>query len=329
MINSKEIKLLFSKYLENQMSPDEIARLKILIRNMNEETFSENLYSLWINYEPAGPRNKQAFEEISSNMKSIIQPNSKFRLYNYILRYTVAACILALTSFSFYFYNENKVMSELNVQEYKVSTEKGERASITLSDGTKVYLNAQSHISYPALFNSKQRAVYLEGEAYFEVKHNKSVPFIVHTSKADIKVLGTTFNIYSYPDEKWFETTLVSGRIQVDMHNLHKQSVILSPQHKLRYNNLTGEYNTQKTDLKLETAWRKGDLIFRSENIHIVLKQIGTFYGINFHIEGNYPEKLFTGNYHEKDINQVLQNLQQHYTFTYNKKGGDIYLKFE
>lgn len=328
-MDKKEIKTLFRKYLEDQLSPEEIKRLKILVEEMDEATFVDNLYPLWESFQPSEYRNLQAFNKISGDLKSVIRPARKIPLINLIVRCAAAACLLILLASTYHFYKENKTIQVLHNQEYRVSTEKGERALVTLPDGTKVFLNVHSSLSYPAWFDKEQRTVKLEGEAYFEVKHNESVPFIVHTSKAEIKVLGTTFNVYAYPAEKWFETTLVSGQVQVTVHESPDKPVILSQNQKLRYNNQTGEYDTRQTDLRLETAWRKGDLIFRSENIAFVLRQIAAFYGINFLIEGNYPQKLFTGNYHEEDVNVVLRNLQQHYVFTYQKKGDDIHIKFK
>ena len=225
-------------------------------------------------------------------------------------------------------YEEKK--DSVTIDEYNmIRTPLGGEYSLTLSDGTKVWLNAMSELRYPVAFSGDLREVELRGEAYFEVKHNESVPFIVQTSTASVKVLGTTFNVYAYSNKRWFETTLISGQVQVTMHKSPNKPVILSPNQKLRYNSQTGNFNTSNTDLRLETAWRKGDLIFRSGHIKEIFEQIATFYGIHFHIEGNYPEKLFTGNYHEEDVNLVLRNLQQHYAFTYQKKGDDIYIKFK
>ncbi|RKU68078.1 FecR family protein [Parabacteroides sp. AF17-3] len=328
-MDQKEIKQLFRKYLDDQLSSEEIIRLKILIGEMDESTFTNNLYPLWESFQPSGHHNREAFDEISKNLKTTINPVKKISLINYIQRSAVAACLLILIVSTYYFYNENNSILTLNTQEHKISTENGERASVILPDGTKVFLNAGTILSYPALFDNKQRAVYLEGEAYFEVKHNESVPFIVQTSTASVKVLGTTFNVYAYSNKRWFETTLISGQVQVTMHKSPDKPVILSPNQKLRYNSQTGNFNTSNTDLRLETAWHKGDLIFRSGHIKEIFEQIATFYGIHFHIEGNYPEKLFTGNYHEEDVNLVLRNLQQHYAFTYQKKGDDIYIKFK
>lgn len=211
---------------------------------------------------------------------------------------------------------------------YTISAEKGERASVTLPDGTKVYLNAESTLSYPASFSLNERTVQLTGEAYFEVKHDTDAPFIVKTAEIQIKVLGTTFNLYAYPDDSWFEASLVEGSIEVTPYKSPGKQVHLSPNQKARYNHETGEIKVITTDLRVETAWKRGDLIFRNQPFKEIIGQLEIFYGVNITANGEYPEELFTGSYHENDIIQVLKNLQQHYTFEYQKSGNEISLKF-
>lgn len=102
----------------------------------------------------------------------------------------------------------------------------------------------------------------------------------------------------------------------------------LSPNQKARYNHETGEIKVITTDLRVETAWKRGDLIFRNQPFKEIIGQLEIFYGVNITANGEYPEELFTGSYHENDIIQVLKNLQQHYTFEYQKSGNEISLKF-
>ena len=92
----------------------------------------------------------------------------------------------------------------------------GKSSQLTLSDGSKVWLNAGSQLLYPSVFDKKQREVLLIGEAYFEVAHNKEVPFIVRTEHADIEVLGTCFDVLAYPDDQMFQTVLVKGSVSIE-----------------------------------------------------------------------------------------------------------------
>lgn len=324
----EEIKTLFKKYLYGQLTSDEVVRLKALIQNMDDRSLEQNLSQLWDNCHVSGERNIEAFDTISKSMKEIIQPQKKISLLGYLGRIAAVAIFLLLIALTGYLYIDKINIQTAIAQIYTISAEKGERASVTLPDGTKVYLNAKSTLSYPASFSLNERTVQLTGEAYFEVIHDAAAPFIVKTEKIQIKVLGTTFNLYAYPDDSWFEASLVEGCIEVTPYKNPEKQVHLSPNQKARYNHETGEINVMGTDLRVETAWKRGDLIFRNQPFKEIIGQLEIFYGVNITTDGEYPEELFTGSYHENDVIQVLKNLQQHYTFDYQKSGNKISLKF-
>lgn len=152
----------------------------------------------------------------------------KISLLGYLGRIAAAAIFLLLISLTGYLYIDKINIQTAIAQMYTISAEKGERASVTLPDGTKVYLNAKSTLSYPASFSLNERTVQLTGEAYFEVKHDADAPFIVKTAEIQIKVLGTTFNLYAYPDDSWFEASLVEGSIEVTPYKSPGKQVHLS-----------------------------------------------------------------------------------------------------
>lgn len=324
----EEITTLFRKYVDGSLTREEFIRLKALVKNMDDSALEQNLSQLWDTYESPAKRNAEAFESISKNLKEIILPPKRINWFSVWGKIAVAAVFLLLFSVTTYLYIDKVTLQTVTAQMYTISAEKGERASVTLPDGTKVYLNAKSSLSYPASFLLKERIVYLRGEAYFEVTHHADAPFIVKTTDLQIKVLGTTFNLYAYPDESWFEASLVEGRIEVTPYKIPGREIHLLPNQKARYNRKTGEINVTGTDLRVETAWKRGDLMFRNQPFEEIIRQLETFYGVSITARGKYPEELFTGSYHENDIIQVLKNLQQHYTFEYQKSGNEISLIF-
>jgi ferric-dicitrate binding protein FerR (iron transport regulator) len=108
----------------------------------------------------------------------------------------------------------------------------GSKSILTLPDGTKLWVNSGSKLSYQSDFAKSNRNIYLEGEAYFEVAKNKKLPFIVHTGNVHIRALGTAFNVKAYPEEKKIETTLVHGLLKIDKKGL-KEPIILNPKQKV------------------------------------------------------------------------------------------------
>ena len=115
----------------------------------------------------------------------------------------------------------------------EINTAEGSRTHLTLPDGTKVWLNAGSHLSYGKTYNAATREVNLTGEAFFDVARNSQKPFLIHTARIDIQVLGTSFNVKSYPTDRTTEATLIRGSIEVSIKDRPSEKIILRPNEKL------------------------------------------------------------------------------------------------
>lgn len=327
--NRKEIKELFRKYLDGALTPEETSRLKLLVTEMDRDSLDDHLNHLWNDYSSSGKRNQRAFDEISFHLKEMVRPPREKKRIRLFWRSAAAVLIPLLLFTTFYFYQERTSLRSLIAREYQVMAGKGERASVVLPDGTKVYLNSQSKLTYPASFDVDHRFVNLSGEAYFEVTHDEKSPFIVSTPQAKVKVLGTTFNLYAYPGQEMFEATLVEGKVQVIPDKMPDKAVVLAPRQKVYYDVGTGALRVIEADLRVETAWKRGDLLFRSQSFMEIVARLESFYGMNIRVKGTLPGELFTGSFHENDIHQVLRNLQQHYGFTFQKTGNEICLTFK
>lgn len=324
-----EIKKLFHKYLYEQLTAAEILQLKALVADMDEKMLDESLQQMWGDYTFTGHRNTKAFDQVSANLKEIIQPRKERKIIQLGWQRVAAVLLPLFILATTYLYIDRQSIHKSIAQEYQIIAEKGERASVILPDGTKVYLNSQSSLTYPASFALNHRTVHLIGEAYFEVTHNADNPFTVYTPDAKVKVLGTTFNLYAYPGNPVFEAALVEGRVEVTPLKMSGGPIILSPGQKVSYDIQTGKSKVTDTDLQVETAWKRGDLLFRSQPFAAILSQLESFYGTSIQVEGDHPAELFTGSFHEEDINQVLRNLQQHYKFTFKKSGDEVRLIFK
>jgi len=180
----------------------------------------------------------------------------------------------------------------------------GETKELTLPDGTKVKLNAGSRFTYPETFSKANREVDLKGEGFFEVTKNPQKPFLVHTSSLTIKVLGTIFNLKAYPDDKNIETTLLRGKVQVELKALPEKNIILLPNEKLTVTNdlldqqstythkgsVKPAYHIKKlpvnsVDMIKETAWLSNRIVFTNENFEEVAKQIERKYNVQLIFE--------------------------------------------
>lgn len=205
-------------------------------------------------------------------------------------------------------YNEKKKTVE-EIKYNSLVTPKSKVYSVVLADGTKVWLNASSAIKYPVYFTAKTRKVFLTGEAYFEVKRDTTRPFIVSTSNMDVEVLGTSFNVMAYPEDKVAETTLVSGKVNIKTND---KELILRPGMKAQLNKTTNLLNQTKTDTELITSWRFGKYIFKYENLESVMAKLSRWYNVDVSFANAKKKNIhFSGTlYKYNDINETLHIIE-------------------
>ena len=268
---------------------------------------------------------------------------------------SLIACITLIGVF-FYFNNKNtKSLAAVQnnaTNKSEVSTKNGSRTKIQLPDGTMVWLNGNSKLAYDNIhFGEGIREVTLIGEGYFDVVKNKEKPFIIHTAKMDIKVVGTSFNVKCYPDEKNTETSLIRGSIEVTLKN-RKEKIMLAPSEKLVISNddpanvhklendnkqprkaiaskpfITLQHLTIMGDdsVVVETAWVQNRLVFSSETFEDVAQKMEKWYGmhISFTNKKIRTEKL-TGSFEKETVNEALSALQLTTHFKYKINNDTI-----
>lgn len=186
-----------------------------------------------------------------------------------------------------------------------LSTAKGEQYSVTLSDGTKVWLNAASSLRFPIQFTGKERKVEVVGEAYFEVTRNASKPFYVTSGNTNVQVLGTSFNINAYDNEPMVRTTLLEGSVSIN------DRVRLSPNQQSRVEKDGSIRILRDIDVDDAVAWKNGAFSFNNADITTVMRQLERWYDIEVVYEGDKPADLFYGGIsRQSSLMDVLKILQ-------------------
>ena len=185
-----------------------------------------------------------------------------------------------------------------------------------LSDGTKVWLNAESELDFPVDFVGKERVVRLKGEAYFEVKPDAAHPFIVETRGVRTRVLGTSFNIKAYDNEESIFTTLLTGKVKVSAIGEENESVVLTPGMQSEWQENGQKMSVKKVNAENFTAWRQGAFMFDNENIMVVTRVLERWYGLKFIYNENVHEHTFSGRL-SKD--EPLESILETLTFTGNE----------
>jgi ferric-dicitrate binding protein FerR (iron transport regulator) len=208
---------------------------------------------------------------------------------------------------------------------------KGQKSALLLSDGTKVWLNADSRLDYSKTFGSTiTREVYLEGEAFFEVAPNKSKPFIVHTTDISVKVLGTAFNVKSYPNERTIETTLVHGKVNIYKKGEDKANggLILRPNQRAVFTRESNTVNVEQVLADRATSWRLEKLIFDETPLYDVIPELERWYDVTIHIENRSNLNCgLTAEIEEERLEDVLKLLATTHQISYTFSDKEVFIK--
>ncbi|WP_075556856.1 FecR family protein [Parabacteroides timonensis] len=239
----------------------------------------------------------------------------------------VAAVVAITVACGLYFYvaEKKELLSAMNT----VTVPAGQRVNLKLSDGTTVWLNARSEMVYPAVFSGSKREVKLDGEGYFEVKHDKESPFVVHTRKCDIEVLGTKFNVEAYSDSEEFSTSLMEGSVKVTDNSAVSASVLLKPDQEVHMKD--GRLLVSFIEDYDHFRWRDGLVCFDNVAFHELMKRFEKCYGISIVVENkNLEEYSCSGKFRISDgLDNALRILQRNakYTFERNEDNSIVYIK--
>lgn len=186
----------------------------------------------------------------------------------------------------------------------------GKQSKIILADRTEVWLNAGSRLIYPSVFKGGKRKVKLQGEAFFKVSKDESKPFFVETDHSSIKVLGTSFNVKAYPDEKVEETVLVEGAVNLNMgKTLFGETIQLKPDQRVVVSGTDHSYSVSRVDVRNYTSWIEGLFVFNEEPLPSVLMRISRFYNLEIKwINNDVDNRKISGKLDLKDDYQRVLN---------------------
>ncbi len=213
-------------------------------------------------------------------------------------------------------YEPQKETQNKNVQNNHLVIPKGKTYKLLLSDGTKIWLNSETEITYPTRFVGNKRVVNLIGEAFFEVAKNKEKPFIVNANGMEVKVLGTSFNISCYTTDKTFNTTLINGSVSVKTNNKEAQTIV--PSEQLTYYKESEQTTIHTVNTELFTSWINGEYIFKDTTLEEIVKKLQRWYDFSV----NYEDESLKHNRHSltADRNTNLDHLLEVISYTSNVK---------
>jgi ferric-dicitrate binding protein FerR (iron transport regulator) len=262
-----------------------------------------------------------------------------------------ASVIIIISAAAFWI--SNLSTSQKEIKQEALEARKGSRSRSLLPDGTTVWLNAGSKIYYDGDFTGPTREVRLEGEAFFDVVKQTDRPFIVHTSGIDIKVLGTAFNVKSYPEDKTVETTLYRGLVQVFRHEeTEKKAIQLKPNQKLIFPKQAANEtlklsedkvlsaketpasftidhidSTKKESERIETAWVYSRLEFRGDNFEELARKLERWYNVTiFFTDEKVKQLSLNGSFERETVEQAFLALKEGFPINFKINNHEIYV---
>jgi ferric-dicitrate binding protein FerR (iron transport regulator) len=271
--------------------------------------------------------------EIETSEDPVIhQVNSRNKLFVQFYKYAavIVFALLAGTA-AFYFGRQDSAvqLTEVNATDKQVINE------ITLPDGSKVALNSNSKLFYPTEFTGETREVSIEGEAFFDVEHNPEKPFVINAGNAQVKVLGTSFNVCAYPETETIEVVVTTGKVQVsarnEMQNENIDEVFLSPGEKGTLYNSTRILEKSENSNPNYMAWKTHDFVFENIALGEVIACLEKTYHVTINVEENQLNDLvLNARFDKKSIDFILNVVKltfdlelssddEHYTFSSRK----------
>jgi len=356
--------ILFSKKLANEATVSELKEYEDLIQENPEWQYAiQNIEDLW-KFKPKEDymQAEDAYMLHLNRMKEkgiiLDDGQSEIPVIGHSKRkikwYWVAASLVGLVvlfSVTSMLLKES-VKKPLARQVNEITTRLGSKSKVELPDGSTVWLNAGSKLTYKEDFGKEIREVSLSGEGFFDVTKMKDKPFIIHTSSIDIKVLGTVFNVMAYPEDKRTETSLIRGRVEVTIRSRPNDKIILSPNEKLVVENdkiiedgrrkiakepietpVTTSSLVSVDKLKYspidstlaEIEWIKNRLVFRDESFDDLAVQMERWYAVSIEIKDKeLEEKRLTGIFDLETVDEALEALKISVPFKYEHNGNSI-----
>ena len=271
---------------------------------------------------------QQESDQILNNIhQRIIKPppaRKVFPIWRLLVKIAVAASVTAVFSAAYIF--RKQLDNWLNPVHYQETVAlNGEIKLITLPDGTSICLNAGSSLKYPDKFKEKMREVTLTGEAFFKVAHDSSKPFVIHSGKIKTTVLGTSFNVKAYTEDKSVKITVVSGKVGVVPTASKHPAVLLTANMQMVYNKTSQKLITEKIeDASSVISWQQGKLQYHNTPLFDVLADVQRKYNVTIRADKNLLNCTLYADFNNMPLEKVLK-LTEALINAHFKKAGDAY----
>jgi ferric-dicitrate binding protein FerR (iron transport regulator) len=315
---------LIARFLSGEASKEEESNLlDWRSQSIENQQLYQEMYQIWHTKKEATDAfdSQKAFEKLTKRVKAenpltVSYENRQVAKKQVIslqmYKGIAATCIFCLVALGAWWLQKNETKQLVNQPVVEIKTiekinPRGQKLQLRLPDGTKVWLNAESKLSYPSHFKGVTREVVLEGEAFFDVTHQPQKPFVITTPSTKVEVLGTSFNVRAFADEKAIETVVVTGKVKIAESKDKENFILLNPNEKGDFSVQSKKMSKQKVNAQDYIGWKEGILKFENESIAQIIKVLEKWYGVTITV--NNPIVLschLTGDFKNESLENVL-----------------------
>ena len=301
---------LYSQFLSGKTNRKDFEGFKESLNHLSDQELAERMEAFWDENTVYPSMEVGRKREIHRRLRLQIHPPKISIRWSRIVVAAAVIAVLSVTAWNFSLLHELQNANSSFLAEVPA----GDKVQLTLPDKSSVKLNSESSLSY-AYVNGK-RVARLKGEGYFQVSKDRKHPFVVQVGNLNIEVLGTCFNVYSYEENDFVETSLIEGSVRLYDSKSPSESFILKPSQKAIYSKNNGKISFHNTDNVKETAWTQNHLVFESEKLGSVFQKIERWYGV--HIQ------LICTEMADEQLPYVMEALKFQYGFNYEITGNNV-----
>ncbi|HNX54785.1 MAG TPA: DUF4974 domain-containing protein [Prolixibacteraceae bacterium] len=311
---------LLSRIINGEATPEEKEEFyRNLGDNKEDEELFYELKSLWI--KSSIPTNPASVDEEFEAIWQKIKPETasqRFRIGQQAMRIAAMLVVFfALGGVAGYFVS-NKVSFQTSMGTQKYTATKGSVSIIELQDGTKIWLNSGSELTYSENYSKKQRLAELHGEAFFEVKHREKFPLLIKAGDITVRDLGTSFNIKAYPEDNRVETSLFEGSADI-LSEEGKPIADLKPGQSAVYSSENKDLKVESFSQNIISAWKDGKFVIRDQRLEDIFKELSRWYDVEFKFENDsFRDYRYNGSIRKTTTpRRVLEMLKLTTNFNY------------
>jgi transmembrane sensor len=318
----KRIDQKYEEYARFLAGESDIAEKQNLLERLendpSEKKLVERLKAFWTDFSPQMDSADRVWQMTSQKLGFSEAKRAKTRKLNPILRYAVAATLLMSIGINSYFIISKWLNNPADMIEYTAKT--GEVKEFVLPDGSKVWLNSESTLILPQKFEGDKRNVFLIGEAFFKVEKNPQKPFLVNTASITIKVLGTSFSVSNYLNDRDVTTSLVEGKVELQNKVVKGDDIVLKPSQEAIFTKSDGQITVHEKPDALVAPWREGSFRFYNTSLLSIAHQLERKFNCEFvFIDKDVESYRFTADFDNEGIDEILGLLNKAHSFDLKK----------